>query len=280
MNHHVFSFSRFGHLVRLHWEGYRKRYLLAVPALAGLMLAWESFNLFLDNYSPLDDGMQAWTYYWGLALVGCFYGSTIFAEFGSKAQGIAWLAVPASALEKLLCGLLFSVVLCFVLYTAVYYLLDIPLVGLANRLIVGQHRLWPAGGRISPNRIFNILDGMPGEPLDKTYHIWLMTYLALQSAYVLGSVYFNRFGFVKTTVAVLLCIMVFTVLEKGLHIMMPAGWNWYPPVQNWIRDSETIRVQSVRLSPWITGLLAMLLVYGVPLVLWSATYFRLKEKEV
>jgi hypothetical protein len=72
MNHQIFSFSRFGLLVRLHWEGYRKRYLLAIPALAGLLLAWAFFNVFIDNYSPLDDGMQAWTYYWGLALVGCF----------------------------------------------------------------------------------------------------------------------------------------------------------------------------------------------------------------
>jgi hypothetical protein len=153
-------------------------------------------------------------------------------------------------------------------------------VELSNRLIVRQHRYWPNGYRIVPNRIWNVLDGMPGEPIDKTYHVLLMVYLALQSAYALGSVYFSRFGFIKTTVAVLLCIMVCTVMIKGLHVMMPAGWNWYPPVQNWIRDGETIRVQQVRLSPWITGLMAMALVYGVPPVLWLATYFRLKEKEV
>src|SRR6202012_4286463 len=93
-----FSFSRFSKLVALHWAGNKRLYLLALPAIAGMLTVWYGFLLVMDRYSPLDDGLQALTYYWGLALIGCLYSSTIFAEFGSKAQGIAWLGLPASAL--------------------------------------------------------------------------------------------------------------------------------------------------------------------------------------
>src|SRR5262245_19296237 len=110
----VFSFGRFRTLVALHWGSHKKLYLLSLPAMAGLLAIWFGFVLFIDSYNPLDDGIQAFSYYWGIAIVGCLYSSTIFAEFGSRARGIAWLGVPASTLEKLLCGWFFSTVVVFV----------------------------------------------------------------------------------------------------------------------------------------------------------------------
>src|ERR1700744_6084717 len=98
----AFSFSSVRALASLHWGGHKKLYLLSLPAMAGLLAVWFGFVLFMDNYNPADDGLQAFTFYWGVAAIGCLYSSTIFAEFGNKAQGIAWLGIPASPLEKLL----------------------------------------------------------------------------------------------------------------------------------------------------------------------------------
>ena len=82
-----FSISRWSVLLALHWADNRKRYLLALPAMAGLLLVWYSFLTIMDRFDPLDEGMQQVTYVSGLLVVGCLYASTIFAEFDSKAPG-------------------------------------------------------------------------------------------------------------------------------------------------------------------------------------------------
>jgi hypothetical protein len=275
-----FAFSRWSKLVALHWADNRKRYLLAVPAIFGLLVVWDAFLLVMDRYNPLDDGMQTVTYYTGLIAVGCLYASTIFSAFGSKAQGIAWLSVPASALEKLLCGLLFSVVLFFLVYTVVFFLVDIPMVELCNRLIEREHRVWSAGYPILPDPIYNVLNGMPNAREDNQYHLFLLCYFALQSTCVLGSVYFSRYAFIKTAVAVLIFILFFMCLEaRVIEPLLPDGYHRHPML-DWMKDQDTLGVKVIRLSPLISAPLGFLLLYGTPFVFWIATYFRLKEKEV
>jgi len=276
-----FSFSRFRRLVAVHWAGNKRLYLLALPAIGGLLAAWYSFLLVMDKYSPLDDGIQAFTYYWGLALVGCLYSSTIFAEFGRKAQGIAWLGLPASALEKLLCGMLFSAILCFVGYTLIFYMIDVPLVRIGNELIVAQHRLWPGGYPVLTNAVWSLAKGLPGDNPDHDFHVLLICYFMLQAAFALGSVYFNRYAFVKTVVAVMLFILAFTVFEKQpMERILPQEWHRYTLSNDWITNGDTLHVRFVRLSPWIIGPFAILALFGIPAVFWVATYFRIKEKQV
>ncbi|HEV2478961.1 MAG TPA: hypothetical protein VGS79_04830 [Puia sp.] len=276
-----FSFSRFRQLVALHWGSQKKLYLLALPAIGGLLIVWGVFLLLMDNNSPLDDGMQAFTYYWGLGLVGCVYSSTIFAEFGSKAYGIAWLGVPASALEKLLCGLLFSTVVVFVGFTLVFYLVDTPLVKIGNELIARQHRVWLGGYPIGPNPVWSLWGGLPGDNFDSHLHGLLVLYFILQALFALGSVYFERYAFVKTIIAFMVFLLLFLVLEKQVMAHIPPhGWNRYTLSNDWITNGDTLRVKEVRVSPWITGPLGLLVLLGIPPVIWVATYFRIKEKQV
>ncbi len=279
VNQH-FAYSRWSKLVALHWADNRKRYLLAMPAIFGLLVVWDSFMLVMNRYDPFDDGMQAVTYYTGLILVGCLYASTIFSAFGSKPQGIAWLSIPASALEKLLCGLLFAVVLFFLVYTVVFFIVDIPMVEICNRLIAREHRMWSAGYPILPDPIYNVLKGLPNDAYDNQYHLFVLTYFALQAAFVLGSVYFSRYAFIKTTVAVLIFILCFVCLEvRVIEPMLPEGYHRHP-IMDWMKNQDTLDVKAIRLSPYISAPLGYLLIYGTPFVFWIATYFRLKEKEV
>lgn len=276
-----FSFSRFRQLVALHWGSQKKLYLLALPAIAGLLIVWGAFLLFMDNFNPIDDGMQAFTYYWGLALVGCLYSSTIFAQFDNKAHGIAWLAAPASALEKLLCGLLFSTIVVFVGFTLVFYLVDTPLVKIGNELIERQQRLWPGGYPVAPNPVWSVLHGLPGKNPDSDFHVLLALYFILQGMFTLGSVYFERYAFMKTIIAFLVFALVLLASDKQLTLhILPHGWKPFTLTNDWITNGDTLRVKEVRVSPWITGPLALLLLAGIPPVFWIATYFRIKEKQV
>ena len=284
MNQHpfynpYFSLYRLRRLLALHWADNRKRYLLALPALIGLLAIWQGFLLSMNNYDPLNENLQIVTYYTGLYIVGSLYGSTVFAQFGSKAQGIAWLGIPASAIEKLLCGWLFSVVLFFLFYNVVFYFVDIPMVSLSNQLIEKQHRMWSPGYPVAPDTVFNIFGASYNDFEHDPHHLLLFFYFMLQSVFILGSVYFERFSFIKTAIAVAVFIAIFMVVEtRVVNPALPNGWERDP--FDWITSPGTIRVKAVRLSPLISAPLGYLLLFGTPLVFWITTYFRLKEKQV
>jgi hypothetical protein len=285
MNSHTaanatFSMNRWTKLLVLHWSVNHKRYLLAMPAMLGLLLVWEGFIVIINTYQPLDEGFQGLTYCVGLYTVGCLYASTIFAEFDNKARGIAWLAVPSSALEKLLCGWLYSAITFFVVYTMAFYLVDIPMIRIVNGLIEYGHRTWTGGLPIEPVRVFNVFKGLPNDYLRHSGSLYLLFYFALQSAFALGSVYFNRYAFIKTGVAIAIALICFMTLQQRLiDSALPPGWHrqfFY----DWITDTGTLHVRAVRLSPFLSAILGSLLLYGIPVIFWTATYFRIKEKEV
>ena len=278
----TFAFSRWQMLVASHWAEHRKRYLLSLLAVGGMITAWYSFLLLMDHNGPLNLFMQYATYYTGLFLVGCIYASTIFSELGSKSQAIQYLSLPASHLEKLLCGILFSVVLFFIAFTLLFYLVDVPLVAVAERIAQREHQHWPNTyipiGNIS---VLNIWNNQWAPILDKKYHFFLFAFFMIQSAFLLGSVYFTRWNFVKTVVALLLFWIVFVLLaDKGVRTLMPEGWSPYDLLR-WVnRMDPAVSASVVALPSSMERVLILLMQYSVPPMLWVITYFRLKEKEV
>ena len=269
-------------LVTLHWVENRKRYLLGLLAIAGLLIAWYSFLLAVDKYSPLDLNYQFSAYFVGLFVIGCLLAGTGFSQLGERQQGIGYLSIPASHLEKLLCVLFFSVFLFFIAFTLVFYIVDIPIVQAANKHSLTGSMYQPGTTYpISYSPVYNICTGFGAPIPEEKGHIFLISYFAIQSAYLLGSVYFTRSSFIKTTVAVLLFMLIFVAfITEGVEKRLPDGWRINDLFQ-WTNASTLIgHRQWVRLPLWIENLLWFLLQYCIPPLLWVVTYFRLREKEV
>src|SRR5690242_17437744 len=130
-----FNINRFSLLVVKHWADNKKRYLLSVLAFMGLLIGWYTFTILIDSRFPVGKGLQMVTYFFSLFTVGSFYASQYFRELGSRSKGINFLLVPASGLEKLLCSLLYTVILFFLVFTAAFYLIDLLMVWIGQRLI-------------------------------------------------------------------------------------------------------------------------------------------------
>src|SRR5689334_11586661 len=130
----AFSFSRWLLLVEKHWSENRKKYLLALVAITGILLIWFLFNIVMEAYRPMDAGIQIGTYFGGLFIVGCLYASTLFSDLSSKSKGINYLSLPASQLEKTLCALFYGVVVFFIAYTVIFYMADIIMVKVSNQV--------------------------------------------------------------------------------------------------------------------------------------------------
>jgi hypothetical protein len=278
----TFSFPRWGLLVKKHWAENYKRYLLSLLAMGGLLIAWYSFILIMDTKDPIGIFFQYSAYFVGLYFIGCLYASMLFSELSSKTAGINYLSLPASQLEKLLCAILFGVFFFFIAYTLLFYLIDIPMVQFSNRLIRLHPRVWPGTDQYVPAlAVYNIFT--PKAPPiigESEYHFLLLGFFAVQSCFLLGSLYFPRYSFIKTIVAVLLLVLILTVfLNKVVFHTTPDGWQ--NNILTWDQYNEHwTHLGSVRLPLWLNRTVILLLQYSLPPVFWTITWFRLKEKEL
>ena len=280
----VFNLNRFLLLFIKHWSENRKKYLLGLLALMGIILAWFGFQFLIEPMAPMGTGVQLGTYFVGLFIAGCLYGSTLFADLSSKSRGTNYLSVPASHLEKTICTLLYGVVIFFLFYTLVFYIADIIMVQVGN---VVAHHFWTKnhvpGAVFEPQSVINVF--WTGKDLQSEGHnvffYILLGYFALQSAYLLGSVYFSRYSFIKTTVGLLfVCLLIIVFVGKIVGSFMPDG-NFYDSLATYrLNNGNDASEKIVRLPEWVNTVSLFLLKYTFPPVFWIATYFRVKEKEL
>jgi len=277
----TFNFARWWLLVSKHWSENRKRYLLFLLAIGGLEFGWFFFILLVSNLTLLDPFLQFSAYYIGLFLVGCLYASTLFSELSSKREGTSYLALPASHLEKLLCALFFGVLLFFTAYTLVFYLVDIPMVHLSNSLLEKYPRNFPnTTVRVGPNIVYNIFTAQQGPIPEKEYHLFLFAFFAAQAVFILGSVYYTRYAFIKSIIAALVCFAIYVVFEsKVIRLLLPPGWH--SDFFSWTHyDPNDHPDKLIYLPKFLESSLLFSIKVLPPVILWAITYFRLKEKEI
>ncbi|WP_148661131.1 hypothetical protein [Flavisolibacter tropicus] len=272
-----FDFSRWVLLVKQHWIENKKRYLLSVGAAAGILSMWFFFMMMVNDLDPMEDSIQRGTYFFLLFSGGCFYASQFFRELGSRSKAINYLLLPASSLEKLMVSLLYVVVLYFIVYTAIFFLVDMIMVNFANAFH-SAYNTPNANGVIHKASVVNVFSWFG---IENAIPFFLAAFFAVQAAFLLGSVYFERYSFVKTIIS-LFCLLIVLWLIVGflLNSLLPHG--------SYMRDIGTYRISSekgegdylIELPLVIRKVIIALFQWGFPFFFWVVTYFRLKEKEV
>jgi hypothetical protein len=279
----VFDFKRWLLLVGKHWGENRKRYLLSLVALAALLIIWYIFVMLLERRKPFEEEMQVGTYYFGMAIVGCLFGSLIFSEAASGPRAMHFMSVPASLLEKILCALLYGVVLFFICYTVIFYLVDFAMIKLSNGILEQYWKERDPSYVFTATRVTNVFSKPTGAgpELPNIFFYFFVIYINVQSAFILGSIYFSGYSFIKTVIALLVVfLLVIFYMANILDSFMPRGhfgdgfFTYVIPG----KDDEPSR--GAVLPGWMQTSIKYLLMYGFLLLLWFATYFRLKEKEV
>lgn len=270
-----FSFKRFLLLVLKHWADNKKRYGLSVLAFVGLLITWFVFTM-LTGFDdiPMGRGVQQVTFFLTLFAVGTFYASQYFNDLGSRSRGINFLLVPASAFEKLLCSLLYTVVLFFVVFTIAYYLVDTLMVAIAN-IFPGTEKLAKKPSVINVFKVTLLRFNR-----DATIN-FLLFFFSIQSAFLLGSVYFQKYSFIKTVICgfvagfVLFCLMYFFNEQ-----LLPNGDFHRGFLTSYRVHVDGVNDHLVQVPGWIGEVFRFLIMYAVAPFLWIVTYYRLKEKQV
>lgn len=274
----IFDLNRWLLYIGKHWNENKRKYLLSLGAIGGLQLLWFSFMLLVNQAEPMEISIQVATYYVGLFLTGCLYASLIFSDLSEGPKGIHYLLVPASLFEKLLNALLYCVILYFIFYTLVFYVVDFTMVKVANGVMssVAEHDHSITYHAEDVANVFYPKGYVGGG----AFIYILLSYFAIQSIFLLGSVYFVKFQFIKTLVAglVVFLVLVFFV-HKVLGSFMPPGGFFEPFTVYRIFDATKGEL-SVQLPEWLSSIMLFLTKYALAPCLWVVTYFRLKEKEV
>jgi hypothetical protein len=264
-----FSFKRFTLLVLKHWADNKRRYSLSVLALTGLLAGWFVLMMLGEAGNPMNEEIQRAAYFFLLFAAGAFYASQYFGDLGSKGRGSNFLLVPASSFEKLLCALLFGVLLFFVAFTAVFYLVDVVMVNIANSY-------WAAdAGKASVTNVFkaSVLESNNGSAMRL-----LLLYFPLQSAFLLGSVYFERYSFIKTIISGFAAFLIVFGVVYLLYSQLDPWENL--PGGTLASSGAGLDEPPAEVPAWVGKTYRSIVMYAFAPFFWIVTYYRLKEKQV
>ncbi|MEL6923296.1 MAG: hypothetical protein AAFO94_04545 [Bacteroidota bacterium] len=192
-----------------------------------------------------------------ILLGGFIYASVTFNELHTKDQRHVFLSLPASAFEKLLSKLLLSTLGFALVMTLSYWLYTLVINAVADG--------WLG------------IELQDFTPFEKEMWLAIKLFLVLQSVFLLGSVYFDNYAFMKTVGTLLVVALVLALITYLLANVFLAkhfeGWSFRP--RN-VVPSEALR--SFMEGPF-TKVIKFIFWYLLAPFLWVVAYFKLKERE-
>ncbi len=256
----TFSIHRFGLLLKRQWLEFGKIYLISLAVVLGVLITFYSVTLWsvLNEQSPFRS--QLLHFRVPLFLVFGFIfisviASSYFAHLGQKSKAIIDLMIPASTFEKFMGGLIFASVLSISSFLILFYLTDLAFISKLQSMYKND--------QASMEYFFR-----QGES-DHFFPIYFMPFL-ITSIFMLGSIYFEKFHYIKTTIVVMIFVGIWTAIVAKLGEVLFEGR--IPVANNQMRHMFSERETAEYLGA--------LLIVVLTLIFWTITYVRLKEKEV
>ncbi|MES2827417.1 MAG: hypothetical protein V4687_04665 [Bacteroidota bacterium] len=271
----TFDINRFGLLLRRQWLEFGRIYLILLAVAFGVIatfyttILWQAlahgghFDSRLNFREPLF-------LIFGFLFISVI-ASNYYAHFGQKSRTVVELLIPASTFEKFIAGVFFTAFLTVASFILIFYLTDLGFVA----------KLKDTFGVTELTSSYTNADGMKVAVTDRMDYFFTVNSKNLvpplfaipafvTSIFLLGSIYFNRFHYIKTAVSVMLFTGIWTYLVMNIvdyltqnrHAKEDSGFIHNGPGED-------------------TGLwLLFLLLFVLTTIIWAITYVRLKEKEV
>ena len=266
----LFNAGRAWLMFKKYYGEQKRAYGLLFLAAGASFTLLMGVNLSFTNPRLFEENAQVMYYFMGLILWGCLSGSFLFSDLGSKSKAINYLLLPASSLEKLACTVFFGIAVYFIGYTLIFYAVDFTMVSLANKKF---NTGWSVINVFDISRYENIWFGG-----HTNYFFYI--HFGLQSFFLLGSIYFPKYGFFKTAITLVL-IWVFLIFYLVIFMknVSQAGLFYHGISFVEVFDPSG-KNRIVHLPVGLTGTLEFFFKYAVAVLFWVVAYYRLKEKEV
>ena len=256
----IFNLKRFIELFKKHTAENYKTYLMSTAVLIGILALIMSFIVYTSE-GHIGIVQQGIIFLTVMFFSGMIFTSMIFSDLGDRKKAIPMLTLPASHLEKALVSWFYAFILFQLVYLGCFYLIDYLVVSVANN------------GLKDKNSIVNVFSNED--------HFWIAfpQFAVLNSICFVGALWFERMHFIKTAFVFLVFVLVLTTFNYiSLGWMFNVSVAKAPPFNSVgiFEGDKFWRIKGNDLSGVIL-LVAVVLICGV---LWVASYFRLKEKQV
>ncbi|WP_316785784.1 hypothetical protein [Pedobacter frigiditerrae] len=272
----TFNIQRFGLLLKRQWLEFGKIYLISLVVALGVIVAFYGFALwkdftYADSFSPNDLNFREPLFLiFGFIFISII-ASSYFAHLGQKPKAIIDLLIPASTFEKFLTGLFFTSILSILSFIFLFYITDLAFVSKLRGMYTSVEQITPYvhnGKEVtSVDNIAYLFSKYSGH--EKFLPLYFFPFF-VTSVFLLGSIFFNKFHYIKTAI----CVMIFSGIWTA--IVIKSG--------EWLFDGKIIIDQENRnmnhMSQNTAEWLGVLLIVALTAIFWSITYVRLKEKEV
>jgi len=257
----TFDLQRFLKLLSKQTKENYKTYLLALAVMAGI-LSLLMGTVVYGNHGRLEVRVQSAFFINFLLFSGAIFTSMVFADLGDKKKAIPFLTLPVSNFERFLVGWVYSFVIFQVVFTLAFYLIDFILITIGN----------------ADPLIKNSLLGFSTDNTELA--ISFMVYTAIHAIAFLGSVYFERLHFIKTAFVFFIFVIAIVLINQPFTEMLfddMEGVKGVPFIGVNIRTNhQAFMLNPDRTANTITGVMAV----AVTILLWTAAFFKLKEKQV
>lgn len=255
----TFNINRFGLLLRRQVQEYGKIFGITVAVLIGAL----SFCYWF--YGP--EAAEVNTHKLEMSYrIGLFIGfglmfvalsaSTYFAAYGNKSRTIAELMLPSSKFEKFFAGVLLAGIVPIVVFLVTFLVLDMAMVGYLQGKLESADAVIPTiYAMVRPAKYEGFFIAMI-----------ILVPLFLNSLFLLGSIYFEKYHFLKTTISVIIISLIIGYLLGNTSDALFEG-------KSRMMTTEQPSEETMMYIACITSII-------VTTFIWFIGYVRLKEKEV
>jgi len=204
-------------------------------------------------------------------IMGFIFAAKQFKIFAYTPGGMHYLLIPATHLEKLISTIILTTVYFFTMMVIVYSIGNIAGTSIYNLIFSHSDPVtWEFFNSTNSHSFGNSIDLIQGNAFLSMF----VTFLTIQSVFMLGSVYFKRNALGRTWIFIFAFSILIGIIEvfilKGLFGGMSS-----------IRNMNSISIMSDS-STTITMIENGFKIFSYLLIpyLWLVTYFRLTEKQV
>jgi hypothetical protein len=272
----IFSLSRLGLLFKKFTREHLFTYLLYVAGMFGILLVVYGFVVLVSLEDTWPDEPGPVFYAGGLLFGGSIFAGSFYSFFNNKAKGIQFLNLPSSTGEKLSISFLYTQIIFFVTFTVVFFLVD----RIMCSFYTAFHTLPPD---VRPEQMARFT----AVPMDFTNNLSrasLITAITISSVAHFGSLCFEKNSFIKTAMIVIAVCTGILYLNNGfIQSIIPEDSNSYGEFYvDMIRiegDNPT-SMRIVKLPEAWDKFIYWFLPGFIYVSFWTASFFKLKEKQV
>lgn len=256
----TFDIQRFFKLLNKHTRDNYKTYLMSAAVMAGILAIGMGLMTY-GNEGQVSQAMQGSFYFTFLLVAGTIFTSMVFSDLGDKKKAIPALTLPVSHFEKFLVGWLYSFVIFQVVFTLCFVVVDLVLINIGN-----------SNNPLLKNEFIR-LSSMG----DFVYWPFVIFGL-LHAVTFLGAIYFQKLHFIKAGFALFVFAILLWLADQPLARLVfgDSTVKGAPFVGVLIQNGNNNQM----VEPDGSHALLYGTIFAVTFLLWTAAFFKLKEKQV